>query len=166
MNKDDTTRLISLMMIRRVIPIEGRFEITEEMVNQSLELYKIIKPKQTKNSLTNSNLKYARKLAAITFLKESLSRPGTLKPKCGIIYLISNPAFSGMYKVGITQDLDRRLASYQTYDPYRQYKVEHYKFVPDMRAEEKEILNLYKTDVAKGEWVNAEKVRKIFKKSL
>lgn len=166
MNNDNTLKLIKLLIEHKVIPSQGRFEVTDVMINASIALYSKIIPRKNTGKISSSNERFIRKMAAITLLKESLNRPGTLKPRCGILYLISNPAFPNLYKIGITQDLDKRLASYQTYDPYRRYKVEHYIFVPDMRAVEKNILNQFKTDLAKGEWINTDKVKQIFNKSL
>jgi hypothetical protein len=67
-----------------------------------------------------------------------------------------------MYKVGMTQNLETRLSQYQTYDPFRQFKVEHYKFVSDRRSEEKKILDMFAVDLAGGEWIGNEKVREMF----
>ena len=43
----------------------------------------------------------------------------------GYIYIISNPAFPNIYKVGIARDVTQRLNSYQTPDPERAYKLEY-----------------------------------------
>ena len=40
------------------------------------------------------------------------------------LYVISNPSFSGYYKVGVTSDFHQRLSSYNTGDPHRAYKIE------------------------------------------
>lgn len=168
MNTEDTEKLVWLLKHNNTIPKEGVFEITEEMINKSLECYKIVKPPKQRNSnISKSNNRFIRKMAAITLLKESMSRANNkIKPKSGILYLISNPAFIGFYKVGITQDLDKRLAAYQTYDPLRRYKVEHYKFVPDMRLEEKRLLQQFHLDLAKGEWIASSKAKKVFSTTL
>ena len=41
------------------------------------------------------------------------------------LYVISNPSFSGYYKVGVTSDFHQRLSSYNTGDPHRAYKIEY-----------------------------------------
>ena len=76
------------------------------------------------------------------------------KPKEGLVYLIKNPAWPNTYKIGITSNLLKRLASYQTYDPNRAYKVETYEFVTDKRLVEKSALNKFKCDLTKGEWIS------------
>lgn len=40
------------------------------------------------------------------------------------IYIISNPAFKGWYKIGRTFNIELRLCQYQTADPLRRYKLE------------------------------------------
>ena len=40
------------------------------------------------------------------------------------VYVISNPAYKGEYKVGIAKDWQARLNSYQTADPDRAYYME------------------------------------------
>ena len=38
------------------------------------------------------------------------------------VYIISHPKYEGEYKVGIASNVQRRLKSYQTSDPAREYK--------------------------------------------
>ena len=40
------------------------------------------------------------------------------------LYVVSNPSFSGYYKIGVTSDFHQRLSNYNTGDPYRAYKLE------------------------------------------
>lgn len=42
----------------------------------------------------------------------------------GYVYVISNKAYKGFYKVGIAKDIQKRLKAFQTYDPKRRYKLE------------------------------------------
>lgn len=100
------------------------------------------------NTLTSGNKKYALKLAGLNLLKF-----GGLDT-AGFVYCISNPSFAGYVKVGITKDIAKRLASYQTYDPHRAYRVETYRFVQHKREVEKSLLNRYGISTDKGEWVS------------
>jgi len=59
--------------------------------------------------------------------------------KAGYIYIISNPSHKGWVKVGVTEDINSRLSVYQTGDPKRSYKVEHYISHPDCYKAEKQI---------------------------
>jgi hypothetical protein len=100
------------------------------------------------HTLTSSNKKYALKLAGLNLLKF-----GGLDT-AGFVYCISNPSFAGYVKVGITKDISKRLASYQTYDPHRSYRLETYRFVQHKREIEKSLLNKYGISTDKGEWVS------------
>lgn len=146
------------------IPEKGTFVITDRIMERYIEVYSEFKG--TGNLRTNSNKTYAKKLAGISFLKlnEQRAKSSTeySKTKSGIVYLISNPAFPGFYKIGITSNLIKRLSSYQTYDPLRRYRVEHYKIVPNAREYEKYLLNHNNVDLAKGEWVKGDIIKRIF----
>lgn len=162
MKKDEL--ILQKMIDRKIIPQEGIFEITSNMIDAFYNIYREVNPPKGKFEPSAGDLRYSRRLAGLSLMKLCLDRGKQYgqKPKCGVVYLISNPAFPGKYKIGITQDLYKRLSSYQTYDPYRQFKIEQSMFVPNMRLAEKQILEIFKTDIVKGEWIDSEQVRKIF----
>jgi len=169
---DKHHEIFERMISRNIIPNEGMFEINFAMIDQFYEIYREVYPPKG-GKMKSSNVKYAKKLAGLHLMKLSTSRAEieaeverkvkVKKPKCGIVYLISNPAFPGMYKISMTQDLDKRLESYQTADPFRKFKVEHYRFVEDRRSEEKRYLQELNTDIVNGEWVSTERSRELFK---
>ena len=68
------------------------------------------------------------------------------------VYIISNPAFENMYKVGIATDYKARLNSYQTSDPDRSYKLEYKKHTSLFREIEKHIHQKFDN---RHEWVKA-----------
>jgi hypothetical protein len=72
----------------------------------------------------------------------------------GYIYIITNPAHKNWVKVGITEDIKSRLRSYQTSDPNRNYKVEHYIWHPNYKKAEKDIKNMmhYFAKRIRNEW--------------
>lgn len=74
--------------------------------------------------------------------------------KSGYLYLITNKAFPGFVKVGVTTDIKSRLHTYQTSDPKRQYKIEFYVEHPDCYTAEKKIKEMMKYFAAsqKNEW--------------
>lgn len=74
--------------------------------------------------------------------------------KTGYLYIITNPSFPGWIKIGTTWDLDKRLHTYQTGDPNRQYKIEYYLHHPHFREAEKKIKESMKyfAKSIKGEW--------------
>lgn len=171
---EKTQRIIEAMILAGDIPENDPFEITTDLLNKYyqkfVELYADLA--NTKCQKKPSNIRYYKKLAGLTLMKLSLSRvplegvkaAKTVKLKSGILYLISNPVFPDMFKIGITQDLNARLSQYQTYDPYRRFKVAHYKFVDDMRKTEREILDRYRINILKGEWVDSKKIKEVFTK--
>ena len=69
------------------------------------------------------------------------------------VYVISNPKYKDLYKVGIAKDYKARLNSYQTSDPYRSYKLEYKIYTPWFRELEKHI---HKTFENRFEWVKAD----------
>ena len=67
------------------------------------------------------------------------------------VYVFSHPKHPGEYKVGIAKNYERRLNSYQTFDPDSEYKSEYEsKKTPYYREVEKYILNKFPNE---HEWV-------------
>jgi len=57
--------------------------------------------------------------------------------KEGYVYVVSNPAWEGWFKVGMALDAYDRCAGYQTSSPFRDYTVEYCKYFEDRREAEK-----------------------------
>lgn len=74
--------------------------------------------------------------------------------KAGYVYIITNPVHIGWVKVGITENINARLRTYQTSDPNRNYKVEYYILHPDYCKAEKKIKESMKyfAKRIKNEW--------------
>ncbi len=66
------------------------------------------------------------------------------------VYVISNPAFPGIYKVGVATSVEARLNQYQTADPRRQYEVEYKKKTAEYKTLEPYIHHKFNGD---HEWV-------------
>ena len=66
------------------------------------------------------------------------------------VYVISNPVYQGMYKVGVATNAEARLNSYQTGDPKRQYKLEYKYETPEYKTLEPYIHHKFDGD---HEWV-------------
>lgn len=69
----------------------------------------------------------------------------------GYVYIISNPAFPGWFKIGSAKDAEKRLINYQTSSPLRDYKLENYYMTDNYREEERRILSLFPD--RNNEWV-------------
>ena len=72
--------------------------------------------------------------------------------KKGSVYVISNSAWKGKYKVGISKNVAARLMSYQTSDPHRGYKLEYSIDTPYYAEIEKHIHEVFDNE---NEWVSA-----------
>ena len=59
--------------------------------------------------------------------------------KKGYVYIVSNPAWEGWFKVGMALDAYDRCASYQTSSPFRDYMIEYTEYFDDRREAEKTI---------------------------
>lgn len=66
------------------------------------------------------------------------------------VYVISNPAYKGVYKVGVAKNAEARLNNYQTGDPQRRYKLEFKKLTPEYKTLEPYIHRKFNGD---HEWV-------------
>lgn len=161
--------IFRVMINRGLIPANGQFDITDELRDASYDIFRELFSPDPSYRMKNSDVKFAKRMAGLNMLKLNESRSNqTIKiknkvtHKSGFVYIISNPAFPGKYKIGMTKDVNNRLSQYQTYDPHRQFKIEHYIFVEDKRAVEKRILDLYQIDIDKGEWISEEKAKVFF----
>jgi len=103
-----------------------------------------------------------------TRCKQCISENNTARTHLGspgYIYVITNPAWIGFYKIGQTINLTKRLSNYQTSSPLRDYKYLTTKEVNNMDKAERELLeDLKRLYEVKGEWVVASKVEYILHK--
>lgn len=133
-----------------IVPPYTAFDITEDMLKEYVRVYGSLGPKGN----GKFQYGYARKLAGLELLRLKFSRGAKAKDcKEGMVYLISNSSWPGLLKIGMTTDIAARLESYQIYDPYKQFKVEHYDFCLDRRAAEKLLLERFDIHLVDGEWV-------------
>tara|TARA_B100001142_G_scaffold190225_1_gene189379 strand:+ start:2669 stop:3199 length:531 start_codon:yes stop_codon:yes gene_type:complete len=74
----------------------------------------------------------------------------------GEVYILTNPAWKGWFKVGMAVDSDDRCRGYQTSSPFRDYKVEYRKEFKDRRSAESTAHRRLKRICKKheGEWFN------------
>ena len=77
---------------------------------------------------------------------------GDVRPK-KYVYVMSNPAYPGMYKVGVAANVEARLNSYQTGDPKRGYRKEFAKLTPEYKTCEPYIHAKFN---GLGEWVSGD----------
>lgn len=155
--------VLNLLIEDKVIPKCGLFQIEEHHLQEYIKAYHFLFGKSNKATKTNSNKRLARRLAGLTLLKLLFSRGAKFnQTKAGLAYLIGNPAFPDHWKIGMTIELENRLASYQTYSPYRDYYIKKYEFVLDRNLVEKTFLNHPNVIKEQGEWVKKEQVEELF----
>jgi len=154
-------RVLNVLLFEGLIP-KQQFDITEEHLIHYMHGYVNVM-KKGGTELTSSNYRYARKLAGLTLMKYNVSLGAKISEiKAGIVYIIENPAFEKHYKIGMTVDIEDRLNSYQTYDPFRKFKVAHYDFVLNRRAIETQILSSFHLSLEEGEWALRDNCIKVF----
>lgn len=91
-------------------------------------------------------------------------RDGAQTATTGFLYVITNPAWDGYYKVGKTTNLSNRLATYMTGSPLRDYSYLFTIEVDDVNGAERLALQkLSEYYEIKGEWVVASKHEAIIK---
>jgi hypothetical protein len=154
MNKVENT--INDLIHAGFIPDTGEVIITEELLSRYIHKY------GNGTKLRKSQRSLSRKIAGINLMKLNFKR-GVRNINAGIVYVVSNPAWPSMLKIGMTIDLNTRLSQYQTYDPFRAFKVENYDFVLNRRLVERMVIEEFKIDLDKGEWISkatTEEVRK------
>lgn len=161
-------QLVLLEMIKhRIIPSEGLFEITEQHLRAYLSTYHRLFGSTNKSTTNKTNTKFARRLAGRTILNVLFNRGAKFTDvDSGLIYLIENPSYPLHYKIGVTIQLNKRLAQYQTYDPYRAFSVAKYDFTIDRYAKEKELLKYPDIYNEQGEWVLRDNAKEVFEKLI
>lgn len=158
------TKIVHSLLLKNILPHKGIFQIKENHLVNFVSEYDLYFGKKGKG-LRKKEYKFARKLAGLTLLKVNYNRGAKFKDmKSGIVYLIENPAFPEHYKLGMTIELNNRLNSYQTYDPYRSFKVTKYQFVLDRFKMESDILNSVDINKEQGEWIKKENALEVFNK--
>lgn len=72
----------------------------------------------------------------------------------GYLYVITNKAFPGWVKIGVTENLNKRLQQYQTASPHRDYILEYSLHHPRYLEAEKKIKEVMKhfASEIRNEW--------------
>lgn len=163
--KDFEKRVTDVMIFAKIIPESGLFQIEEKHLSEYIKIYGEIFATKDKGLKRNQEVKFARKLAGRTLIRLLHEREFDFSDvRAGMVYMISNPVYPEHFKIGMTMDVVDRLASYQTYDPFKRFKLEKYNFVLDRRGKEKQLLNhpdIFKED---GEWVKRKNAEELFLK--
>lgn len=134
-----------------LISNKKEFSITLELISRYIEIYSGLGITKNKNKF---DIRLAKKIAAMNLVK--YKKKHKLLCKEGFAYIISNPAWPNTLKVGMSTDVHKRLNSYQTYSPNRDYKLEWFGFWFDAKAGELALRSCFNT--VSHEWVYNEDV--------
>lgn len=164
---------ISNLIRNGTVPEFGNFEVTSSIIDAYCDTYGRLFAKNDGIGKHSTNIQFAKKIAFLNLTEENQRRIESVekvvkprnKSKSGFVYIVANEIFPDMYKIGITNDINKRLTTYQTYDPLRRYRIVHYKYVDDKRQTEKNILEKFKFNVAKGEWIEYDRAIKLIRAS-
>ena len=74
------------------------------------------------------------------------------RARAGFVYIISNPVWPGLVKIGHAFDPQDRLSSFNTGDPHRAYVIEHTRYFEDRVAAEAGMHALLHACRGQGEW--------------
>ena len=163
--KEFEQRVIDVMIFNKIIPALGKFQITDHHINEYISIYGEIFSKSNTGLKRQNEYRFARKLAGRTLTSLLNSRGFKFNEiDAGMVYMISNPAFPMHYKIGMTLDVIDRLSSYQTYDPYKQFKVVKYNFVLNRKLIERQLLNHPDLFKDTGEWILKQNAELVFSK--
>lgn len=151
MNLEQMT--LESLMQQGIVPVNDQFQITEYMLDCYVRTYSKFKTNTDVVNLKPRQLWYARKLAGLSFIKLNRDRGPLVNVKEGLVYVIENPVYPNYLKIGMTVDLNTRLAQYQTYDPEKRFRVKNYEFVLNRRSVEQNVIASYGVDLQKSEWI-------------
>ena len=147
---EKSQRTLEILEETGIIPSYSAFDITEEMIAEAIRVY------GTLSGGGNKKFQYglARKIHGLNLLKLKFSRGSKIRDcKEGMVYLIANPAWPDHLKIGMTIDLESRLSSYQTYDPFKAFYIRNYEFCLDRRDAEQKLLEMFDIHLEEGEWI-------------
>lgn len=150
MTTSNTVDLVLKDLEGRGLISSSPFKIDSKLLDTYESTYNRISGGSGKAKASNS--RFNRKIAAMNLLKYKKALGLAITE--GFVYIISNPAWPGMYKVGMTSNVSKRLASYQTYSPKRDYALKHWSFWEDKREAEKFVLSISK--IYSHEWISLE----------
>lgn len=143
--------------------LHGNFKITKELLDK-VELVTSPKCQSTKFNKRKSG----RRLDMLSLIKSKrLAGIPAKDIKEGFVYIMSNPAWEGYYKVGYSLEPRDRLIQAQVFSPLGDYKIEGYFISSDAKAMESFIHSKLSNFHVRGEWfkVKLENLRKLIKRN-
>ena len=143
------TATLSLLETWGLISTDTSFLIDESLLSKYRDAYNSVCGTVSDAKFDKRRKQYDR-ISSLNLMQYKSERKLSITE--GYVYIISNPAWPKMYKVGMTVNPASRLASYQTYSPLRDFKLEHYQFSSNRREAEKKLHKLLEATKVAGEW--------------
>lgn len=109
---DEKNRIFHDFLIeRKVLPSEGQFLITDEILEKSFLLYRELFGAK-KSTYKRGDKRLAKKIAFLNLQKLNDERgnevSNDITQKGGFLYIISNSAYPNCFKIGITKSIKSR----------------------------------------------------------
>jgi len=126
-------------------------------VDVSIKAYDLVKERlarRQKDLFSQGDQEVAKKYAeAIEDIQSNFSTDAPIRTDGGadpqnqkFVYVMSHPSFPGEYKVGVSINAERRVKSYNTGAPIREYKLEYARQVPNANELEEDIHEAFGAD--------------------
>lgn len=167
-NRDSKISLVEEMILSSGLKDYTSEKGQEELLK--LLTYRILEDKIKKN---NTFFSYKESNNVYRVLIDSYERAlGSLALFCfkkdvpssiGYLYFVSNPAFSGYYKIGYSRDAETRLIQYQVASPFKDYKIEKYLITRNAKKLEHEVLKSNRSSLMGNEWIETDDIDDVFK---
>lgn len=168
---DKAKQIFNVMIDRGFLPREGSFEVTKDLIDISHDIGNELFS-QNGRKQKPSDLRFRKRISGLTLMhlkseRDAVEENFTLKKSrlihtCGFVYIIKNPNYIGHFKLGITSDVEKRIKSYQTYDPNRSFYVDKKYFVENTRKVENYLISMFSNfDVNNGEWLENKEYKKV-----
>lgn len=142
---------LAILLNKGIINASG-FAITKYVIDEYIKAYASLSIK----SHNNFDYRLASKIACMNLVE--FKKANKIPCKEGFAYIVTNPAWPNHYKVGMSKHVKKRVQTYQTYSPYRDYKLEWFGFWFDAQKGEKQLRECF--DSISHEWVIGDNISK------
>lgn len=156
-------QITNIKQVTEELGLYGNFEITKGLLDK-VEL--LTSPNC--QSVKFSRRKSGRRLDTLSLIKSKrLAGIPAKDIKEGFVYIMSNPAWKGYYKIGYSLEPRDRLIQAQVFSPFGDYKIEGYYISSNAREMESFIHNKLSKFHVRGEWFNVklDNLRKLIKRN-
>ena len=138
--------------------LENKKEYKKERRQKAREIRRVKREEKEQQTLEKTILINETKES-----EEKILIPGKTRLEEGFLYIIQNPIYPGWVKIGSTIDLNRRLQSYQTCDPFQSFEIVYSEYCTNRKDVEIKVHNMLAKHRGNGEWFKID-LKKAIKK--